>query len=180
MCNLTNALSTSQASPAVADRPVGHNPRRMVLDASIIAIVPTYLLWPDPGCVQCLPKILTYVLPADQSLTWLSIVFCSRPILLPRPACVPNMPHSSICKSAGRRMLPDLCMGCSAGNQLGLIDTHTSSMTVLDTGFSNFGKLAVAQPGLQEGDGSLIIVTTAGSASQAPAVVCLRVSCSQR
>eukprot|EP00775_Hariotina_reticulata_P008996 gene8996-9169_t len=62
-----------------------------------------------------------------------------------------------------------------AGNQLGLIDTSTSSMTVLDTGFSNFGKLAVAQPGLQEGDSSLIIVTTAGSASQAPAVVCLKV-----
>jgi hypothetical protein len=63
----------------------------------------------------------------------------------------------------------------TAGNQLGLIDTSTSSVTPLDTGFSNFGKLAVAQPGLQQDDGSLIIVTTAGSARQAPAVVCLKV-----
>eukprot|EP00882_Tetradesmus_deserticola_P021614 GHRQ01023397.1.p1 GENE.GHRQ01023397.1~~GHRQ01023397.1.p1 ORF type:complete len:507 (+),score=193.19 GHRQ01023397.1:451-1971(+) len=58
----------------------------------------------------------------------------------------------------------------AAGSQLGVIDTHTSSLTRLSTGYSSFGKLAVLQ-----GNDSLTIVTVAGSPRSAQALVKLQV-----
>jgi hypothetical protein len=57
-----------------------------------------------------------------------------------------------------------------AGSQLGVIDTATSSLTCLSTGYSSYGKLAV----LQSSDG-LTVVTVAGSPSTAQALVKLQV-----
>jgi hypothetical protein len=61
------------------------------------------------------------------------------------------------------------------GTQLGLIDTSTSQLTPLATGYSSFGRLAVTGPGLADPKGSLTLVTVAGSASKAGAVVMLQV-----
>ncbi|KAF8061339.1 dapb3 [Scenedesmus sp. PABB004] len=59
----------------------------------------------------------------------------------------------------------------AAGSQLGVVDTAASALTVLDTGFTSFGRLCVAErPG-----GGLSVVTTAGSASAPQAVVQLTV-----
>jgi hypothetical protein len=73
------------------------------------------------------------------------------------------------------RSTPDLplCAGTllPAGSQLGVIDTTTSSLTRLNTGYSSYGKLAV----LQSSDG-LTVVTVAGSPSKAQALVKLQVT----
>jgi hypothetical protein len=61
------------------------------------------------------------------------------------------------------------------GTQLGLIDTATSQLTPLATGYSSFGRLAVTGPGLSDPQGGLTLVTVAGSASKAQAVVMLQV-----
>jgi hypothetical protein len=58
----------------------------------------------------------------------------------------------------------------AAGSQLGVIDTATSSLTRLSTGYSSYGKLAV----LQSSNG-LTVVTVAGSPSTAQALVKLQV-----
>jgi hypothetical protein len=58
-----------------------------------------------------------------------------------------------------------------AGSQLGVIDTVTSSLTRLSTGYSSYRKLAV----LQSSDG-LTVVTLAGSPSKAQALVKLQVT----
>lgn len=61
------------------------------------------------------------------------------------------------------------------GSQLGVIDTPTSQLTQLDTGFTAFGRLAVTGPGLADAEGEITVVTVAGSASKAGAVVMLQV-----
>lgn len=61
------------------------------------------------------------------------------------------------------------------GSQLGVIDTSTSQLTPLDTGFTSFGRLAVTGAGLSDAEGDLTVVTVAGSASKAGAVVMLQV-----
>jgi len=61
------------------------------------------------------------------------------------------------------------------GSQLGVIDTTTSQLTPLDTGYTSFSKLAVSGPGLTDPQGDITLVTVAGSASKASAVVMLKV-----
>lgn len=71
-----------------------------------------------------------------------------------------------------------VCCGvlcCVAGSQLGVIDTATSKLTPLDTGFTSYGRLAVTGTGLADAEGDLTVVTVAGSASKAGAVVMLQV-----
>jgi hypothetical protein len=62
-----------------------------------------------------------------------------------------------------------------AGSQLGVIDTATSSLTRLSTGYSSYGKLAV----LQASEG-LTVVTVAGSPSTPQALVKLQVRVSRQ
>jgi hypothetical protein len=62
-----------------------------------------------------------------------------------------------------------------AGTQLGVIDTTSSKLTALNTGYSSFGRLAVTGPGLGDAEGDITVVTVAGSASKAGAVVMLQV-----
>lgn len=64
------------------------------------------------------------------------------------------------------------------GSQLGVIDVKRKTLTQLDTGFTAFGKLAVVGGGVDDADAGLTIVTTAGSAGKASAVVQLQVSLS--
>jgi hypothetical protein len=62
-----------------------------------------------------------------------------------------------------------------AGTQLGVIDTTSSKLTALDTGYSSYGRLAVTGPGLSDAEGDITLVTVGGSASKAGAVVMLQV-----
>lgn len=79
--------------------------------------------------------------------------------------CHPHLP----CYSA------TLLSCCPTGSQLGLIDTTTSQLTPLATGFTSFGRLAVTGPGLADSQGELTVVTVAGSATKGQAVVMLQV-----
>lgn len=56
-----------------------------------------------------------------------------------------------------------------------MIDTSSSKLTPLDTGYSSFGRLAVTGAGLSDAEGDITVVTVAGSASKAGAVVMLQV-----
>lgn len=57
-----------------------------------------------------------------------------------------------------------------AGSQLGVIDVKPQQLSRLETGFSSYSRLAV-----QQTSDSLVVVTAAGSASKAQAVVKLQV-----
>lgn len=62
-----------------------------------------------------------------------------------------------------------------SGSQLGVVDVKHKTLTRLDTGFTAFGKLAVVGGGVADADAELTIVTVAGSAGKASAVVRLQV-----
>jgi hypothetical protein len=62
-----------------------------------------------------------------------------------------------------------------SGSQLGLIETSSSKLTPLATGFTSFGRLAVTGPGLSDPQGEITVVTVAGSATKSSAVVMLQV-----
>ncbi|KAF6265687.1 Alpha/Beta hydrolase protein [Scenedesmus sp. NREL 46B-D3] len=79
--------------------------------------------------------------------------------------------HSYEVLQGGAAVLAVFDEPAAAGSQLGVIDTATSSLTRLSTGYSSFGKLAV----LQSSEG-LTAVTVAGSPSTAQALVKLQVS----
>ena len=73
-----------------------------------------------------------------------------------------------------------MCCACFAvlyftGSQLGLIETSSSKLTPLATGFTSFGRLAVTGPGLSDHQGEITVVTVAGSATKSSAVVMLKV-----
>lgn len=57
-----------------------------------------------------------------------------------------------------------------------MIDTAASTITPLNTGgYTSFGRLAVTGAGLTDPEGELTVVTVAGSATKAQAVVMLQV-----
>jgi hypothetical protein len=66
-------------------------------------------------------------------------------------------------------------LNAAAGSQLGVIDTATSSLTRISTGYCSYGKLAV----LQSSEG-LTVVTVAGSPSKPQALVKLQVRVAQQ
>lgn len=61
------------------------------------------------------------------------------------------------------------------GSQLGIIDVKQKTLKRLDTGYTSFRKLAVTGGGVHDPNAGLLIVTTAGSASKASAIVQLQV-----
>lgn len=91
------------------------------------------------------------------------------------PRTLPLYPPQCTCISLSlTHTLTTTTTPCT-GSQLGVIDTSTSTLTPLDTGFTSFSRLAVTGPGLTAPEGDLTIVTVAGSASKGSAVVQLKV-----
>eukprot|EP00878_Enallax_costatus_P005601 GHUV01005874.1.p1 GENE.GHUV01005874.1~~GHUV01005874.1.p1 ORF type:complete len:700 (+),score=125.31 GHUV01005874.1:43-2142(+) len=83
--------------------------------------------------------------------------------------------HSYQVVSGGTAVLAVFSDPSAAGSQLGVIDITSKALTWLDTGYTMFSRLAVVGAGVESEDGDLTVVTIAGSASKASAVVQLQV-----